>query len=315
MVNWQDPGVQELCAFVLGQTTNVVLGLYLWYFATTLSHGEGRLIRRTTKPTLAHIPYFIARYSMLASLALICVQGRLEANLLTCNSICKLISPLAVSTHTVVQAFVRINSVTGNMALAGASANLGFRALMIWNTKRVIRVLLYGMSFAHLIYAIFVGSFGVQKRYASESRSCTLDIADAHIELTALYIFTLSWDLLILALTVLGLRRDEATRSHLGSLLYTQGVIYALISTVTCVPIAVLSGLNLNSAMNVVAVPLGSTIRPTVEDGTSQETDDKQTNLLTTDFVPPSVSAGTSAETSEEVREIGYAKACAFSLP
>lgn len=103
---------------------------------------------------------------------------------------------------------------------------------------------------------VTVGSSGPKKNHDSVHHICTLDTSDAKIELLTLYLFSAYpgpltrtsliiwtafwWDLVVLMLTVLGLRRQMVYKPpRLASVVCTQGVFYALISGISTLPVAV----------------------------------------------------------------------------
>lgn len=104
--------------------------------------------------------------------------------------------------------------------------------------------------------AVAVGIAGPKKHHHPVHHTCTLDMSDARIELLALYLFSAYpgllidtsliistafwWDLVVLALTVLGLRRRDVYKPpRLASVVCTQGVLYALISGISTLPVVV----------------------------------------------------------------------------
>ncbi|GJE92435.1 hypothetical protein PsYK624_085890 [Phanerochaete sordida] len=148
-----------------------------------------------------------------------------------------------------------------DLALAASSGNLALRAIVLWRDKPSVSWTLRSVCVAHLTYAMILGIAGVQGRWVPELETCVLDADAARAPLVAFLAFTILWDLSILLLTVSGMRRVELSRtSPLWSTLATQGVTYAFVALLTCIPIAVLYCLDLNPIMNIILFAPGSTI-------------------------------------------------------
>lgn len=233
---------------MFGQMTVFTLGLYLWYFILTLPFAELRLLVGSVKAMPAHGPYFVARYCQLIALITIVVQTHVDESPLNCSSVVSL----------------RIISVCGNVALAASSTNICFRALMIWKHKITYQVIIVCVALVHWVYAIILGISDVKTEH-QEHYSCFVILSTTEYELMPFYIFTLVWDFAILMLTIFGpgLRhcvQAREPRPRLVSTLFTQGAIYALVSCIACIPMAILAFLDLNSTMNVLFVMPGHTI-------------------------------------------------------
>ncbi|TCD61192.1 hypothetical protein EIP91_008798 [Steccherinum ochraceum] len=69
----------------------------------------------------------------------------------------------------------------------------------------------------------------------------------------AFYLYTLIWDIIIMAVTIIGLLRQKPMRSSpLWSILRRQGLEYVLITTCLNLPALAFSWMNLNGTMNII---------------------------------------------------------------
>ncbi|KAJ3541732.1 hypothetical protein NM688_g6045 [Phlebia brevispora] len=245
MVNWHDPATVELCGFILAQVSALVLGAFIWYFLTTLPHAEINLILKRVRFKLAHIPYFTARYLQLLSLILLCVGTHKQTPITACSG----------------ANFYRALSVFGDVALAAASANLGFRAMVIWKDNIYVVGTISMVTFAHFVYAIAIGIAGVKIEHDPIHHTCSIVMTDATSQLLILYVFTFMWDVAVVILTVAGLWHQGICRkSPLTSLLFAQGISYALVSCMASIPVMVVLRMDLNAPMNILLLPPSSTV-------------------------------------------------------
>lgn len=236
MVDWRDPGVVALCGYVFGLVTVFFLGFTSWYVALTLSRVEAPLLFRKMKFKYAHIPYLSARYCLLTSLFVLVVSSNIKGLSVACKG----------------TGFLRTTAVLGNLAVVSASTNLVMRALVLWRDARVVVCFLIVVCIAHAALAVAMGVGAAQKGWDPERHICLILNNKAQHLLLSFYSFTLSWDIMILVLTIIGLRRHRlSTNSTLWSILVTQGIGYMIITCISCIPVLAFVALNLNDPLNV----------------------------------------------------------------
>ncbi|OJA19062.1 hypothetical protein AZE42_09042 [Rhizopogon vesiculosus] len=89
--------------------------------------------------------------------------------------------------------------------------------------------------------------------------SCGFMIID-HMQMTSLFIYTMCYDILALALTIIGLRNTRSS-NVIWRTLRIQGISYVVVTCLANIVPAIMSSLNLNTVMNVAfAIPVHSTI-------------------------------------------------------
>ncbi|KAG1723282.1 hypothetical protein EDB19DRAFT_1763442 [Suillus lakei] len=228
MVNWADPNVIARCGSILESLNFLCLGLYIWEYAGSWQV-ELALICRRIKPRWPLLPYIIGRILLLISIIIICWLDSPTSQSADCHS-----------------AFLAF-SFAANSAIGCSSLNLMLRPFMIWRTFRCIRIFLVLATVGHWIVLLRVMvSFSVMK----VNGSCGVMVVD-HTEMTTLFIYTMCYDILVLALTITGLRNTPSS-NVMWKTLRIQGTAYVLITCMANIIPTVVSSLNLNSAMNVV---------------------------------------------------------------
>jgi len=135
------------------------------------------------------------------------------------------------------------------MAIGSASTMLMIRTIAIWNRAPLVT--------APLVIAS-LGQWGVLLRGSTTVRSSWSDTLGACVISNVLpratewtYLYTMSFDLVVLVLTTIGLVRSPG-RSSLWQLLFRQGVIYFLIAFVANTVTVVFLLLNLNVIMSAI---------------------------------------------------------------
>ncbi|KAI0700082.1 hypothetical protein BC835DRAFT_1329246 [Cytidiella melzeri] len=245
MVEWNSPETFELCAILFRQTAVFVLGSYIWYLLLTFKDVEARLLLRRMRFRVAHIPYLLARYANLCELLTMVIANYITRRPHSCG-------PIAPP--------IFLTAVTGNVALAAASANLGYRVIVLWKSHVWFSRLLTAICVMHILLAILLGAFSIETTWDDKAQYCIVSPGSTQRGLLSLYLFTLVWHVVILVLTALGVRRPDLPRgSPLSSMLYHQMVGYAILTCVTCIPMATIVYLNLNSIMNIIPAIVGTT--------------------------------------------------------
>ncbi|KAI0345589.1 hypothetical protein BDW22DRAFT_1481824 [Trametopsis cervina] len=231
---------------VFRQTAVFVLGAYAWYLLLTLKDVELRLLTGKMHFHVAHIPYLLARYANLCELLTIVVASYIKIVPHSCG-------PTATP--------VILTAIVGNVALAAASTNLAFRSIVLWKSNRWISRALIAVCIVHIIFAAAMGGFAIDAKWDSEHQICVISDGKTQRGLLSVYCFTLVWNLVIVVITAIGIRRSELPRnSPLTSTLYHQSFVYAIVTCATCIPMAVVVYLDFNSIMNVIPAILGTTI-------------------------------------------------------
>jgi len=181
------------------------LGMYLWEFLVSLWF-ELYLCLRWLPFKWPLVPYFLARYTALI--------GLISAMLLALGTGTK---PLDC------RALFRVSLVFGNSAIAAASCNLMVRAIVIWAYQWYIIIPLTVAALGQ--WVLFgVGFRNSESRWSPEARVCTGDIPDLRY-VGAFGLYTAGFDLSILFISLVGLKRVRGSRSFINDL-RTQGIVY-----------------------------------------------------------------------------------------
>jgi len=209
-------------------------GLFLWEFVTTLDY-EWKVIQ-------GHLPYrwtiWVYSLTRVATLAYIILA-------IICLDTTKVY-------HCQVAATIQF--VLGYMAFAAASLLIVLRIIAIWNRKKVIMMIAYGLWLTNLAFLIQV-AVRIRSEWAPDQSSCVVtNILSAKPNILA----TIATDILLLVIMLLGLSRlgyDVVGISGLARFLWKQGVIWLLITIVAEVPPVVLILLNKNDTLNFMFQP------------------------------------------------------------
>ncbi|KIP06659.1 hypothetical protein PHLGIDRAFT_450019 [Phlebiopsis gigantea 11061_1 CR5-6] len=167
MVNWQSPEVIErtMAAYVI--IVYVLLGVYIWYLILSFHHVELELLLRRVRFRIAHIPYLVARYAHLATLA-----ATISMTSGKHSSSDTISTPESCSNL----ALMRIVSVCSDLALATSNCNLAIRAIALWRHDRKISCVLGGMCIVDCCFAIGLGFTGVSVFWTSQHTICTIGV-------------------------------------------------------------------------------------------------------------------------------------------
>ncbi|KAI0792993.1 hypothetical protein BC629DRAFT_336346 [Irpex lacteus] len=247
MVDWNSPEILRLSLLLFRQTAVFVLGSYIWYIALTFKDVELRLILGRMTFRVAHIPYFLARYMNACELLTIVLSSYIPRTVHSCG-------PVALP--------IIITAVSGNVALAASSTNIAFRVIVLWKHHKWVSQLLAVICVVDISLAVLLGAFSVDSLWDDEHQFCVISAGRTQRGLLSLYCFTVVWHIVILILTFIGIRRSDvlAQSSPLLSMLYQQSLGYAVLMCVTCIPMAIIVYLNLNSIVNVLPALVGTTI-------------------------------------------------------
>ncbi|KAG1829931.1 hypothetical protein EV424DRAFT_366296 [Suillus variegatus] len=228
MVNWSDSSVVSKCSTIVEHTNFLCLGMYMWEYAGSWQV-ELALIGKRIPPRWPLLPYITGRILLLSSMALICWLSSP--------------TPTSVDCHSAFLVF----SFAGNASIGCSSLNLMLRPFVIWRAFRCIRIFLVLATVGHWIILLRVMvAFSVMK----VNGSCGFMVID-HTDMTAIFVYTMAYDILALVLTIIGLRNMPSSNA-LWKLLCKQGITYVLITCVANIIPAAVASLNLNTAMNVI---------------------------------------------------------------
>ncbi|KAI0088189.1 hypothetical protein BDY19DRAFT_994111 [Irpex rosettiformis] len=250
MVDWKDPEVVLVCMKYYAMMLFFVLGAISWFYVETWRAVEGALLTGRSRFTPAHVPYLTARYGQIITLILFCISTHLPAPVL---SSCK---------HV---AFSRITVLIGNTAMVASSSNLGLRAFTLWENHRAIRAAMIVCCFGHFVYGILMGMLSVKAVWNKDHTECALLTDNLERAIAGFYLYTLGWDTVTLALTILALREKAKSimpskRPSVLNVLTHQGVWYAVIMWLVSIPMTITILLNLNVILNIFLSTPGGTI-------------------------------------------------------
>ncbi|KAG1814286.1 uncharacterized protein BJ212DRAFT_362011 [Suillus subaureus] len=277
MVNWTDPGVISKCSSIVEHTNFICLGLYMWEYARSWQV-ELALICRRMQPRWPLLPYISGRILLLMSMVMICWLSSPTSQNADCHS-----------------AFLAF-AFAGNASIGCSSLNLMLRPFLIWRAFKCIRIFLVLATVGHWIILLRVMiSFSVMK----VNGSCGFMVVD-HTDMIAMFVYTMGYDILAFALTIIGLRNTPSSNA-MWRTLRKQGITYVLVTCLANIIPSVVASLNLNPSMNVVfAMPASavSTIASSrivvafldVQSSTSTEETSSRDVPLTTMLTLPSSS-------------------------
>ncbi|KAI0340355.1 hypothetical protein BDW22DRAFT_1347006 [Trametopsis cervina] len=230
--HWKSPEVEFLCTSLFTKMVVFLLGGFSWYFMATWHIVEGSLLRRRSR----NHPYTHA------------------------SAGCGVLRVSPVPTINMRKYGISLEIVIGDISLVSASSNVALRAYTLWRDNTWARLGIATCTLVHLVFAILVGAMSYKPRWDSSHTFCNLLSTEMQNSLTGLYIYTTVWDFVILTLTITGLRRQHLpSQSPLRAVLLTQGVLYAIVTCLTCIPVTLLRIairqvvvlLDLNDAMNI----------------------------------------------------------------
>ncbi|KAG2367087.1 hypothetical protein BDR07DRAFT_360341 [Suillus spraguei] len=228
MVNWADSDVISKCSIIVEHTNFMCLGLYIWEY-TRSWQVELAFICRRLQLRWPLLPYIAGRVLLLTSMVMICWLSTPTSPNVDCHS-----------------AFLAF-SFAGNASIGCSSLNLTLRPFIIWRAFKYVRIFLVLATIGHWIVLLrIMFDFSVMK----VNGSCGFMVVN-HTDMTAIFVYTMGYDILILALTIIGLRNTPSSNG-LWKLLRKQGITYVLITCLANIIPAVVASLNLNPAMNVI---------------------------------------------------------------
>ncbi|KAF8559035.1 hypothetical protein OG21DRAFT_1403671 [Imleria badia] len=218
MVNWKNPRVMATEALDFNNVVHVFCGLYMWelivsfYFEISLIRGK----RKVGWPLV--LPFFLCRYGMLWALI-------------------GLVVSLNVS-----------SKVAGNTTIASASTSLMIRTIALWEWDRWVTITIGILSLGQ--WGILIRGMNIVEAVWDEtSNACVVNNTN-HLLLNLNYFYTMAFDFVILMFTTIILGRFSRPSEGLSGLLFRDGLIYFLVTSMCNTIPAVLNLLNLNGELS-----------------------------------------------------------------
>ncbi|KAJ8698062.1 hypothetical protein PTI98_004816 [Pleurotus ostreatus] len=162
-----------------------------------------------------------------------------------------LIISFTVTTKINCAALYTFNSWTGNMSILCASTSLMLRTIALWERSKKVIVPLAILCLGHWAF-LYRGMFLVSASWDPTANACIVDATNPSL-LTITFFYTMGFDLIILLFTMFALMGKHSARTDLWKLLFTDGLVYFVVTFTTNSLPAILNVLNLNTMMNVIA--------------------------------------------------------------
>ncbi|TFK51894.1 hypothetical protein OE88DRAFT_1807802 [Heliocybe sulcata] len=234
MVHWKSPSEIATDTEVYARLWPIFMGIYIYDFLQTFWF-EWKLVTRKLPFKWPYIPYFVGRYSLIVMFGVMNTPefgqpGHCDGRFYV----------LTISTA---------------FGTGCASLNLAIRTIIIWHRQMVITAIVVLLVLGQwAVLFLSAGKFihtGTGQRYG-----VCLAEKIYNSELLTCYIYTLIFDLIILAGALAGLLKDTPTAhvwrlSDIRRLLVVQGLGYFLITLVINVVSAVFAALKLNPIMDI----------------------------------------------------------------
>ncbi|KAJ2933068.1 hypothetical protein H1R20_g4045, partial [Candolleomyces eurysporus] len=229
MVDWKSNEMIAMNADAFSKLIHALLGLYMWEWFTSLDF-DWQFIsgKKTFRWPLTF--YFLNRYCLLIALIGIAIA-------------------LNVKTEINCQALYTFNQVFGNATIGLASINLSLRTIAVWSQKWFIIVPLVAIILGHwsmLLHGILLKAAWIPPQ------GCVITETNSTL-LAATFIYTMSFDFLVLFLTAYKLFQPNSGRSKLVELIFSDGLIYFVIAFLANLIATVFMVLNLNPVMSIIA--------------------------------------------------------------
>ncbi|EAU89638.1 hypothetical protein CC1G_02527 [Coprinopsis cinerea okayama7 len=229
MVDWMSPETIVSNADSFAKFMHALLGLYIWEWFTSLRFDWQFVVGK--KPfRWPLIFYFLNRYCLLFALIGIAIA-------------------LNVKTEINCQGLYTFNQCFGNASIGLASINLSLRTIAVWSQAWYIWVPLVAIILGHwslLLHGILLKAAWI------EGQGCVITDTNSKL-LAATFIYTMSFDFLVLALTAFKLFTPSNGRSRLVELIFNDGLIYFLIAFLANLLATIFMLLNLNPVMSIIA--------------------------------------------------------------
>ncbi|KAI0266498.1 hypothetical protein BC834DRAFT_969516 [Gloeopeniophorella convolvens] len=229
MVDWNSPQELAIDAQAFSNLIHVLFGLYLWEYCISVSFDYAFLTgKRKFRWPLTF--YFIGRYCLLAALIGIIIALNVHSKL-NC------------------QGLYTFNQCMGNIAIGMASVNLSLRTMAVWGQKWYIVGPLVAISLGHwslLLHGILLTATFIP------GQGCVITSTDSKL-LSATFIYSMTFDFIVLLLTAFKLARPSGGKSQLVNMIFADGLYYFVIAFLSNLVATVFMTLNLNAVMSIIA--------------------------------------------------------------
>ncbi|KZT25228.1 hypothetical protein NEOLEDRAFT_374017 [Neolentinus lepideus HHB14362 ss-1] len=301
MVHWKATDEIERDKDIYTKMWLVFMGIYFYDFLLTLWF-EWRLLTRKLSFRWPYVPYLIGRYALILMFSVMLMPGSGE--------------------HEHCDGRFYILSICTGFGTGCASLNLAIRTIMIWHRKLVVAAIVTALAVGQWVSLMLSAGKFIHTGISSRFGIC-LAPKIYNTEMLVCYVYTLLFDLIVLAGAVAGLVKDAPEThvwrvSDIRRLVVVQGLGYFLIAAIANVFSAVFAALRLNPVMDIMlSVPaiVISTIASchcvtglltygerAPEIKTSSETPySTDIQQLTTQFVIPAISRDVSSHRSPAI--------------
>ncbi|KAF5367488.1 hypothetical protein D9758_003728 [Tetrapyrgos nigripes] len=237
MVDWNSTAEVLHDSDVFTKFMHCIFGLYIWEWATSLYFDVSVLIgiRKYKWPMTF---YFLNRYCLLAALVGIIVS-------------------MNVTTEIDCQTLYMFNQIMGNFAIGLSSINLSIRTIAVWKSHYYVIIPLVAVILGH--WVLLLRTVVLVKASWVDGAGCQVTGNDPKL-ITAVYIYSMLFDFLVMILTGIKLGFGTGQKSQLVKMLYLDGLMYFLIAFTANLVAVVFSVLNLNPIMSIIADVPASTI-------------------------------------------------------
>lgn len=234
MVKWQSEQELTRDMLVYDKMWPVFMGIYMWDFALTFWFDWWLLTCRTPF-RWPHVPYLVARYSVIGQFVLLCTFGT-NQDIGRCDIRYHLLTVVIVS------------------GTGCASLNLAIRTVRIWNSKFPVLVIVTLLVLSQW-GVLLSGAVRFFMTAFNPRQGCL--VSDPHgAQIILVYATTLLVDVSVLLIGMVGLTRGGSELriwrlGDLGRILFAQGMLYFVVTSVVNAFSVVFAALNLNTVMDI----------------------------------------------------------------
>ncbi|KAI9065311.1 hypothetical protein FKP32DRAFT_1568183 [Trametes sanguinea] len=232
MVDWKSP--QEIAndGAAFGKFMHVLLGLYIWEFATSFPF-DWQFISGKRRFKWPLVFYFAGRYFLLFALIGIAIA-------------------LNVTKPVNCQALYTYNQIFGNASIGLASINLSLRTMAVWSQSWRVVVPLVVIILGH--WAMLLQGILLRAEWIP-GQGCAITKTKNNI-LAGTFIYTMCFDFIVLSLAAfkLGLAPiPRQNRSRIVRLIFHDGLIYFMVAFISNAIATAFMAANLNPVMSIIA--------------------------------------------------------------
>ncbi|KAL4253569.1 hypothetical protein ABKN59_003459 [Abortiporus biennis] len=238
MRDWNSPEELDRDSDILTKAVLIACGVYFWEIVRSMDF-EWTLVSGKRKFSWPLIPYFVARYLMLALTIVLLVIVN-EKKVINCQALYAFVGFVAL-------ACVGVPSIL-----------LGLRTISIWSDNRVLSGLI-GLALLADCGLFIPGAITKATATPQPDPGCAYtDMKHGLLGLSVMY--TAGIELVFMYLSIWQLWKVSKDRTHFLTLIDNNALGYFTLSIAATLPTAALVLVNLNWAINLVALTLGSTI-------------------------------------------------------